>query len=121
MIIFAEKRTESKTKGMKYEDFRKARKIGKDEANATLLGKLYMCEEMLEALDKIKNAGNKNEEGKPRYAASITLNIHGGGEDDANEKDLRSLSYDTNFDYVEKKVRENYDRFIKDFEERTQD
>ena len=33
-------------------------------------------------------------------------------------EDVRSLSYDTNFDFVEKKVRGEYDKLLKDFEER---
>ena len=103
---------------MDYKEFKKARKFGKDEANKSLLGKIGECEDMLGVLDWLKSNENKDAEGKPRYTASITLNIHGRGEDDADEKGVRSLSYDTNFDFVEKKVRGEYDRLLKEFEER---
>lgn len=106
---------------MKYNEFKKARKFGRDEGNKNLLGKINDCEDMLGVLDWLKNNENKNEEGKPRYTATVTINIHGRGEDDANEKGVRSISYDTNFDFVEKKVRENYDRLIQEFEEKTKD
>lgn len=106
---------------MKYNEFKKARKFGKDEANKSLLGKINECEDMLGVLDWLKSNENKDVEGKPRYTATVTVNIHGRGEDDANEKGVRSLSYDTNFDFVEKKVRENYDRLIKEFEVKTKD
>ena len=95
--------------------------VSKDEANKGLLGKINECEDMLRVLDWLKSNENKNEDGKPRYTATVTVNIHGRGEDDANEKGVRSLSYDTNFDFVEKKVRENYDRLIQEFEEKTKD
>ena len=106
---------------MKYNEFKKARKFGKDEGNKALLGKINDCEDMLGVLDWLKSNENKDAEGKPRYTATVTLNIHGRGEDDSNEKGVRSLSYDTNFDFVEKKVRENYDRLIQEFEERIKD
>ena len=106
---------------MDYKLFKKARKFGKDEANKGLLGKINECEEMLGVLDWLKSNDNKNEDGKPRYTATVTVNIHGRGEDDANEKGVRSLSYDTNFDFVEKKVRGEYDRLMKEFEEKTKD
>lgn len=70
-------------------------------------------------IEWLKSNENKDAEGKPRYTATITLNIHGRGNDDSSEKDVRSLNYDTNFDFVEKKVRENYDRLIKEFEEKS--
>lgn len=104
---------------MKYEEFKKARKFGREEGNKPLLGKISECEDMLGIIDWLKSNENKDAEGKPRYRATITLNIHGRGEDDSNEKDVRSLQYDTNFDFVEKKVRENYDRLIGEFEDRT--
>ena len=106
---------------MDYKLFKKARKFGKDEANKGLLGKINECEEMLGVLDWLKSNDNKNEDGKPRYTATVTVNIHGRGEDDANEKGVRSLSYDTNFDFVEKKVRGEYDRLVREFEEKTKD
>lgn len=106
---------------MDYKDFKKARKFGRDESNKGLLGKISECEDMLGVLDWLKSNENKDEEGKPRYTATVTVNIHGRGEDDSNEKGVRSLSYDTNFDFVEKKVRENYDRLVKEFEEKTKD
>ena len=104
---------------MKYQDFKNARKFGKDEANKGLLGRLGECEDMLGVIDWLKSNENKDSEGKPRYTATITLNIHGRGEEDADEKSVRSISYDTNFDFVEKKVKENYDRLLKEFEERS--
>ena len=106
---------------MKYNEFKKARKFGRDEGNKNLLGKINDCEDMLGVLDWLKSNENKNEEGKPRYTATVTINIHGRGEDDANEKGVRSISYDTNFDFVEKKVRGEYDRLISEFEEKTKD
>ncbi len=106
---------------MKYNEFKKARKFGKDEANKSLLGKINECEDMLGVLDWLKSNENKDGEGKPRYTATVTVNIHGRGEDDSNEKGVRSLSYDTNFDFVEKKVRENYERLLNEFEEKTKD
>lgn len=106
---------------MKYSDFKKAHKFGKDEGNKSLIGRINECEDMLGVIEWLKSNENKDAEGKPRYTASITLNIHGRGEDDANEKGIRSLSYDTNFDFVEKKVRENYDRLIGEFEEKTKE
>lgn len=106
---------------MKYNEFKKARKFGRDEGNKNLLGKINDCEDMLGVIDWLKSNENKNEEGKPRYTATVTINIHGRGEDDANEKGVRSISYDTNFDFVEKKVRGEYDRLIGEFEERTKD
>ena len=105
---------------MKYNDFKKARKFGKDETNKSLLGRINECEDMLGVIDWLKSNENKDAEGKPRYKATITVNIHGRGEDDSNEKGVRSLSYDTNFDFVEKKVRENYDKLIKEFEEKSE-
>ena len=104
---------------MKYNDFKRARKFGKDEANKGLLGRISDCEDMLGVLDWLKGNENKDSEGKPRYRATITVNIHGRGDEDSNEKGVRSLSYDTNFDFVEKKVRENYDRLLREFEEKT--
>lgn len=106
---------------MQYKDFKKARKFGKDEANKSLLGKISECEDMLGVLDWLKENENKDAEGKPRYTATVTVNIHGRGEDDANEKGVRSLSYETNFDFVEKKVRGEYDRLVKEFEDKTKD
>lgn len=106
---------------MNYNEFKKARKFGRDEGNKNLLGKINDCEDMLGVLDWLKNNENKNEEGKPRYTATVTINIHGRGEEDANEKGVRSISYDTNFDFVEKKVRSEYDRLISEFEEKTKD
>ena len=106
---------------MKYNVFKKARKFGKDEANKGLIGRINECEDMLGVIDWLKSNENKDADGKPRYTASITLNIHGRGEDDSNEKGVRSLQYDTNFDFVEKKVRENYERLIQEFEEKTKD
>lgn len=103
---------------MKYNDFKRARKFGKDEANKGLLGKISDCEDMLGVIEWLKSNENKDAEGKPRYTATITLNIHGRGEDDASEKGIRSFNYDTNFDFVEKKVCENYERLIGEFEER---
>lgn len=105
---------------MKYNDFKKARKFGKDEANKGLLGKIGECEDMLGVLEWLKSNENKDKEGNPRYSATVSVNIHGRGEDDSNEKGLRTISYDTNFDFVERKVRENYDRLIKEFEERSE-
>ena len=102
---------------MKYDLFKKARGFAKNEANKEMLGKINECEEMLSVLEKVK-AGNTNSEGKQRYKATITINIHGRDEEDASGKDVRSLSYDTNFDFVEKKVRGEYDKLLKDFEER---
>lgn len=106
---------------MDYKLFKKARKFGRDEANKSLLGKINECEDMLGVLDWLKSNENKDAEGKPRYTATVTVNIHGRGEDDSNEKGVRSISYDTNFDFVEKKVRENYDRLIQEFEAKTKD
>ena len=106
---------------MNYNEFKKARKYGKDEANKSLLSKINECEDMLGVLDWLKSNENKNEEGKPRYTTTVTINIHGRSEDDTNEKGLRSISYDTNFDFVEKKVRGEYDRLVKEFEEKTKD
>ena len=106
---------------MKYNVFKKARKFGNDEANKGLIGRINACEDMLGVIDWLKSNENKDADGKPRYTASITLNIHGRGEDDSNENGVRSLQYDTNFDFVEKKVRENYERLIQEFEERTKD
>lgn len=103
---------------MDYKTFKKAKKFGKDEANKGLLGKISECEDILGVIDWLKSNENKDAEGKPRYKATITLNIHGRGEDDSNEKGVRSMSYDTNFDFIEKKVRENYDRLTKEFEEK---
>ena len=105
---------------MKYNDFKKARKFGKDEANKGLLGKINECEDMLGVIEWLKSNENKDADGKPRYTASITVNIHGRGEDDAAENGVRSISYDTNFDFVEKKVRENYDKLLKEFEEKSE-
>ena len=105
---------------MDYKTFKKARKFGKDEANKGLLGKINECEDMLGVIEWLKSNENKDAEGKPRYTATVTLNIHGRGEDDANEKGVRSISYDTNFDFVEKKVRENYDKLLKEFEEKSE-
>lgn len=101
---------------MKYDQFKKARKIGRDESNKKMLEQISQCEDILEVCDWLKSNENKDENGKPRFTASITLNIHGRGKDDSNEKDLRSMNYDTNLDYVEKKVRENYERLINEFE-----
>lgn len=106
---------------MNYNEFKKARKFGKDEANKGLLGKINECEDMLGVLDWLKSNENKDADGKPRYTATVTVNIHGCGEDDADEKGVRSLSYDTNFDFVEKKVRGEYERLVKEFEEKTKD
>lgn len=106
---------------MKYTEFKKARKFGKDEGNKNLLGRISDCEDMLGVIEWMKSNENKDKDGNPRYRATITLNIHGRGEDDSNEKGVRSLSYDTNFDFVEKKVRENYDRLITEFEEKTKE
>lgn len=106
---------------MDYKLFKKARKFGKDEANKSLLGKINECEDMLGVLDWLKSNENKDAEGKPRYTATVTVNIHGRGEDDSDEKGVRSLSYDTNFDFVEKKVRGEYDRLVKEFEDKTKD
>ena len=106
---------------MDYKDFKKARKFGKDESNKGLLGRIGECEDMLGVLDWLKSNENKDAEGKPRYKATVTVNIHGRGEDDSSEKGVRSISYDTNFDFVEKKVRGEYDRLIKEFEEKTKD
>lgn len=105
---------------MNYNDFKKARKFGKDESNKGLLGRINECEDMLGVIDWLKSNENKDADGKPRYKATITVNIHGRGEDDSNEKGVRSISYDTNFDFVEKKVRENYDKLIKEFEEKSE-
>ena len=104
---------------MKYDIFKKARKFGKDEQNKGLLGRINECEDMLGVLEWLKNNKNEDAEGKPRYAATISINIHGRGEDDANEKGVRTLTYDTNFDFVEKKVRENYEKLVKEFEEKS--
>ena len=106
---------------MKYSDFKRARKYGKDEANKSLLGKIAECEDILGVCEWLKSNENKDKDGKPRYTASITLNVHGRGEDDSNEKGLRTMSYDTNLDFVEKKVRENYERLVKEFEDKTND
>lgn len=106
---------------MNYNDFKRARKFGRDEANKSLLGKISECEDMLGVIDWLKSNENKDADGKPRYTASVTLNIHGRGEDDANEKGVRSLSYDTNFDFVEKKVRGEYENLLKEFESKTKD
>ena len=106
---------------MDYKLFKKARKFGCDEGNKALLGKINECEDMLGVLDWLKSNENKNAEAKPRYTATVTVNIHGRGEDDSNEKGVRSISYDTNFDFVEKKVRGEYDRLIGEFEEKTKD
>ena len=103
---------------MKYNDFKRARKFGKDEANKSLLGKISECEDVLGICDWLKSNENKDAEGNPRYTATITLNIHGRGEDDANENGVRTLSYDTNFDFIEKKARDMYDRLVGEFEER---
>ena len=106
---------------MKYSEFKRARKYGKDEGNKALLGKISECEDILGVCDWLKSNENKDKDGKPRYTASITLNVHGRGEDDSNEKGLRTMSYETNLDFVEKKVRENYERLIKEFEDKTND
>lgn len=104
---------------MKYNDFKKARKFGKDERNKALIGKINDCEDILGVFDWLKTNDNKNALGEPRYTASVTINIHGRGEDDANEKGIRSISYETNLDFAEKKVRENYERLVKEFEEKS--
>ena len=104
---------------MKYSDFKRARKFGGDEANKALIGRIAECEDMRGVLDWLKSNENKDAEGRPRYKATVSVSIHGRGEDDANEKGVRTLSYDTNFDFVEKKVRENYDRLLKEFEEKS--
>lgn len=106
---------------MKYDEFKRARKFGKDEGNKALLGKINECEDMLGVLDWLKSNENKDAEGKPRYTATVTVNIHGRSDDDASEKGVRSMSYETNFDFVEKKVRGEYDRLVKEFEEKTRD
>ena len=106
---------------MKYNEFKKARKFGKEESNKALLDKISQCEEILDVCNWLKSNENKGEDGKPRYTASITVNIHGRTKDDANEKDLRSMNYPTNLDFVESRVRENYDKLIQEFEEKTKD
>lgn len=104
---------------MKYGDFKRARTFGRDKANEGLLQRISDCEDMLGVLDWLKSNENKDAEGKPRYKATITLNIHGRGAEDSGEKDTRSFSYDTNFDFVERKIRENYDGLMKEFETRS--
>ena len=106
---------------MKYSDFKRAIKYGKDEGNKSLLGKIASCEDILGVYEWLNSNENKDKDGKPIYTASITLNVHGRGEDDSNEKGLRTMSYDTNLDFVEKKVRENYERLVKEFEDKTND
>lgn len=106
---------------MDYDIFKKARKFGKDEGNKALLKKIDDCEDMLGVIDWLKSNKNEDTEGKPRYKATITVNIHGRGADDANEKGVRSISYDTNFDFVEKKVRGEYESLLREFDERIKD
>lgn len=104
---------------MKYSDFKNARKFRKDKANEELIKQIDNCEEMLSVIDWLKSNENKDGEGKPRYKATISVNIHGRGEDDSNEKGMRTLTYDTNFDFVERKVMDNYQKLIQEFEQRS--
>ena len=106
---------------MDYKQFKKARKLGRDEGNKSLLGRIDDCEDMLGVLDWLKSNENVDEAGKPRFKATITVNIHGRSKEDSNEKGVRSISYDTNFDYVENKVRSEYDRLVREFEANTGD
>jgi len=104
---------------MKYNDFKRARKFGKDEGNKGLLDRIAKCEDALEVFDWLKSNENKDAEGKPIYTASVTVNIHGRRSEDGNESGLRSITYDTNLDFAEKKARESYDRLVKEFEEKS--
>lgn len=104
---------------MKYNDFKRARSFGKDEANKSLLGKINKCEEALEVFDWLKSNENKGADGKPIYTATLTVNIHGRRTEDGDEGNLRQISYDTNLDFAEKKVRESYERLVKEFEEKS--
>ena len=106
---------------MKYKEFKRARKIGKDERNASLLRQIGECEDILGVCEWLKSNENKDKDGKPRFTATVTLNLHGRESDDSDAKDLRSVSYDTNLDYVEKKARDMYDRLIAEFEDMTGD
>ena len=105
---------------MKYSEYKKARKFGKDKENETLLSRIAECEDILGVCDWLKGNENKDKEGKPRYKATITLNLHGRGEEDSDETSVRSVTYDSNFDYIEKKARGMYDRLIKEFESKTE-
>ena len=104
---------------MKYNEFKKARKFGKDEGNKGLLDRIAKCEDALEVFDWLKGNANKDADGKPIYTASVTVNIHGRRSEDGNESGLRSISYDTNLDFAEKKARESYERLVKEFEEKS--
>ena len=104
---------------MDYSIFKKARKFGKDEGNKALLEKIGKCEDALEVFDWLKSNENKDADGKPIYSATVTVNIHGRRSEDGNENNLRTITYDTNLEFAEKKARENYERLLKEFEEKT--
>lgn len=104
---------------MNYNEFKKAKNFSQKKENEELLSSIVNCEDMLGVIDWLKTNENKDADGKTRYKATVTVNIHGRGEDDSNERGVRSLSYDTNFDFVEKKVSGEYQRLLKEFEDRT--